>query len=61
MLLDDNEINLKIEKKLLEKKNARDIETLTNGNELVEKSKMVKGMIPIISGSETLIELKKDI
>ena len=67
LLIDDNDINLTIEKNLLEKMNADEIKTLNNGYDLIDEIK--KGekydliisdeMMPEISGSETLSELKK--
>ena len=67
LLIDDNVINLKIASKLLEKMNAHNITTMTNGYELIEKIKsgqkydliISDDMMPEISGTETLAELKK--
>ena len=67
LLIDDNVLNLKIASKLLEKMNAHNITTMTNGYELIEKIKsgekydmiISDDMMPEISGTETLAELKK--
>ena len=66
LIVDDNELNLKVATKVLEKFNANSITTVTSGFECIEKIKanekydiiLLDDMMPKMSGIETLKELK---
>ncbi len=65
LLVDDNDLNIKVGSKLLEKLNADHIDTAKNGFECIDKVRETKydlilldDMMPKKSGTETLKELK---
>lgn len=65
LLVDDNDLNIKVGSKLLEKFNADKIDTAKNGFECIDKVKantydliLLDDMMPKKSGTETLKELK---
>ena len=67
LLVDDNALNLKVAKKLLERLNGNDITTVESGFECLDRIKagekydviMMDDMMPKMSGQETFKELKK--
>ena len=67
LLVDDNALNLKVAKKLLERLNGNDITTVESGFECLDRIKagekydviMMDDMMPKLSGQETFKELKK--
>ena len=67
LLVDDNELNIKVEKKLLEKLNCKNIDYCYSGFECLEKNKsntydiiLLDDMMPKMSGTETLKKLKEN-
>ena len=67
LLVDDNELNIKVERKLLEKLNCKNIDYCYSGFECLEKNKsntydiiLLDDMMPKMSGSETLKKLKEN-
>ncbi|MBR2711646.1 MAG: response regulator [Bacilli bacterium] len=67
LLVDDNELNIKVEKKLLEKLNCKNIDYCYSGFECLEKTKsntydiiLLDDMMPKMSGTETLKKLKEN-
>ena len=67
LIVDDNQLNLKVAKKLFEKFNANHIISCESGFECLDKIKrgeiydviLLDDMMPKMSGTETLAELKK--
>ena len=67
LIVDDNMLNIKVTKKLLERYNATNIEYTTNGYDCIEKIKrgatfdliFLDDMMPKISGIETFSQLKE--
>ena len=67
LLVDDNELNIKVEKKLLEKLNCKNVDYCYSGFECLEKNKsntydiiLLDDMMPKMSGTETLKKLKEN-
>ena len=67
LLVDDNELNIKVERKLLEKLNCKNVDYCYSGFECLEKNKsntydiiLLDDMMPKMSGSETLKRLKEN-
>ena len=67
LIVDDNELNLKVASKVLQRYNANNIETLDNGFACIEKIKsnekydviLLDDMMPKMGGIETLKKLKE--
>ena len=67
LLVDDNELNIKVERKLLETLNCKNIDYCYSGFECLEKNKsntydiiLLDDMMPKMSGTETLKKLKEN-
>ena len=67
LLVDDNELNIKVERKILETLNCKNIDYCYSGFECLEKNKsntydiiLLDDMMPKMSGSETLKKLKEN-
>ena len=67
LLVDDNELNIKVERKILEKLNCKNVDYCYSGFECLEKTKsntydiiLLDDMMPKMSGSETLKKLKEN-
>ena len=67
LLVDDNELNIKVERKLLEKLGCNNVDYCYSGFECLEKNKsntydiiLLDDMMPKMSGSETLKKLKEN-
>lgn len=67
LLVDDNELNIKVANKLLQRYNANMVTSIDNGFECIERIKnkekydiiLLDDMMPKMSGSETLKQLKE--
>ena len=67
LLVDDNELNIKVERKILETLNCKNIDYCYSGFECLEKNKsntydiiLLDDMMPKMSGTETLKKLKEN-